>query len=46
MDTSLSSTLVVSRLRDVLCTLTRFLDGREIPNEVLEAQLLKVELCF
>ena len=42
MDSNSSSSLVVAGLRDVVCTLTRFLDVREIPNEVL----LKVELCF
>lgn len=38
--------LALSRLRDVVNTLSRFLDGREIPDDVLDAQILKVELCY
>ena len=36
----------LSALREVVSTLTRFLDGREIPADVLDAQLLKVELSY
>ena len=42
-----ASTLwAISILRDVVSTLTRFLDGREIPVDVLDAQLLRVELSY
>ena len=44
METSSGSLAVVSVLREVLSTLTHFLDGREIPEETLDAQLLKVEV--
>ena len=42
-----ASTLwAISILRDVVSTLTRFLDGRKIPVDVLDAQLLRVELSY
>ena len=39
-------TWAVSTLREVVSTLSRFEDGRDIPEDVLDALLIRVELAY